>query len=495
MKLKKMLALLLALTLSLTMLQGVAFGATNGEFQQTESADGTLIGATMTFRVLDDTAKTVQVGGNIPISGYTRAIHPSTTGAITIPATVTDAATGTTYTVTSIGNYSFYECTAITSVAFEADSKIENIKEYAFFGCEGIEQIALPDGVTSIGVHAFDKCTKLTSVTLPANLETIDGYAFYRCEAIKQITLPDGLISIANKAFERSDLHSIHIPASVTSIGSDAFSGCQNLSSATFEEGSQLKTIDNNAFLRTKLTSITIPASVEQINSFVFSASTLTSITFNGTPNINNNILGMSGGAPAPVATIYLAGEYNETTVNGLIAALASAVQTPTIYYNKNWSQADIDAFYNLAAIISYAGIIQSSDPNPTPTPDGGNGSAVSGSRRSTGGGAGAWYMGTGVSYTQIVDEIATTAMLKDGSVVNVVGQSPTGIIVKFNPTALSGHSTVTINNSIQDVSITATQIANLVAKADGGVIHITVKETTDGVSISATAGGVQVTL
>ena len=69
-------------------------------------------------------------------NGYTKP-----TGSLTIPSTVTNG--GTTYSVTSIGNYAFYECTSLTSVV-------------------------IPNSVISIGKYVFHNCTGLTNVTIPA---------------------------------------------------------------------------------------------------------------------------------------------------------------------------------------------------------------------------------------------------------------------------------------------------------------------------------------
>ena len=72
-------------------------------------------------------------------------------------------------------------------------------------------------------------------------------------------------------------LTSIEIPASVETIEAAAFKGCSSLATVTFEKGSQLKTIggggsySSGAFSDcTALTSIEIPASVETIKASAF---------------------------------------------------------------------------------------------------------------------------------------------------------------------------------------------------------------------------------
>ena len=62
----------------------------------------------------------------------------------------------------------------------------------------------------------------------------------------------------------------MQIPASVQSIGKDAFSGCRSLQRVTFAEGSQLREIGNCAFYKTGLTEVQIPVSVQSIGEGAF---------------------------------------------------------------------------------------------------------------------------------------------------------------------------------------------------------------------------------
>ena len=106
-------------------------------------------------------------------------------GEVIIPSTVTY--NGTTYSVTSIGDETFRDCTSLTSVT-------------------------IPNSVTSIENHAFNWCSSLTSVTIGNSVESIGEYAFYNCSSLTSITIPN----------------------SVESIGNSAFSGCSRLKSAVY---------------------------------------------------------------------------------------------------------------------------------------------------------------------------------------------------------------------------------------------------------------------
>jgi hypothetical protein len=89
------------------------------------------------------------------------------------------------------------------------------------------------------------------------------------------------LSQLSKEAFRGSGLTSIHLPASVTIIGEDCFSGCRSLVSITFESGSQLSELAKWAFCGSGLTSIHLPASVTVIGESCFSGCrSLASITF-----------------------------------------------------------------------------------------------------------------------------------------------------------------------------------------------------------------------
>ena len=130
-------------------------------------------------------------------------------GEVTIPETVTY--NGTTYSVTSIGNYAFELCTSLTS-------------------------ITIPNSVTSIGKYAFDDCTSLTSITIPNSVTSIGDNAFEDCSSFTSVTIPNSVTSIGEGTFFIcTSLTSITIPNSVTSIGGETFNGCSSLKTVICE--------------------------------------------------------------------------------------------------------------------------------------------------------------------------------------------------------------------------------------------------------------------
>ncbi|MCJ7801839.1 MAG: leucine-rich repeat domain-containing protein, partial [Candidatus Marinimicrobia bacterium] len=236
-----------------------------------------------------------------PNATITSFLPKTYAGALVIPDTIEG------YTVTAIDNGVFYQCTSLTSITIPAS--VTSIGNNCFMFCSGLTSITIPNSVTSIGENAFYICTSLTSITIPASVTSIGQFAFQSCTSLTSIsvdssnpnysssdgilynksqttliqypngntrvtyTIPDSvetigiaafagasltsviftldshLTSIVQNAFAAcTNLTSIHIPASLQTIGFEAFWRCRALQSITFEDNSQLTTIGANAF-------------------------------------------------------------------------------------------------------------------------------------------------------------------------------------------------------------------------------------------------------
>ena len=162
--------------------------------------------------------------------------------------------------LTSIGYYTFYECSSLTSI--EIPNSVISIGEYAFCSCHSLTSIEIPSKVTSIGDFAFSSCSSLTSIEIPSGVTSISSYVFNFCNALTSITFGENskLASIGNNAFQYCrSLSSITIPNSVTSIGSNAFKGCSSLTTMRVEATTP-PTLQNTDAISTATTKIYIPA-------------------------------------------------------------------------------------------------------------------------------------------------------------------------------------------------------------------------------------------
>ena len=138
--------------------------------------------------------------------------------------------------VTAIGDGAFYNCDGLTSVTIP--DSVTGIGNYVFSGCSGLTSVTIPDRVTSIGNRAFYGCSGLTSVTIPDRVTSIGNRAFYGCSSLTSVTIGNGVTSIGSWAFEGcSGLTSVKIGNGVTSIGDLAFRDCSGLTSITIGSG------------------------------------------------------------------------------------------------------------------------------------------------------------------------------------------------------------------------------------------------------------------
>lgn len=155
--------------------------------------------------------------------------------------------------------------------------------------CELRSEVDIPAAIEVGGVTckveaimkgAFSK-SGVTSVTIPDNVTTIGGNAFSGCEKLESVTLPNGLTELGWYAFYGcKSLTSISIPGSLRKIDNSTFYGCSKLASLTIGNG--VETIEKSVFSDCEsLKAVAIPGSVREINTGAFFGCTgLESVTF-----------------------------------------------------------------------------------------------------------------------------------------------------------------------------------------------------------------------
>ena len=177
---------------------------------------------------------------------------------------------GETYTVTAYNG----ECTEVIIPSYYKGVAVTRIEDNAFAYCS-IEKIEIPSSVTSIGNFAFYECQALRGVYITdlaawCNISFEGEYAnplyfagnlyLHDSEIAGDITIPEGVVRIPQYAFYYCDqITSITLPNSVTSIDNQAFWGCRALAS------------------------ITIPASVTRIDGWTFGETALETVIFENT--------------------------------------------------------------------------------------------------------------------------------------------------------------------------------------------------------------------
>jgi len=207
--------------------------------------------------------------------------------------------------VTNLGSSAFALCTSLTSATLP--DAILDVPESLFNSCRSLTSIVIPNSARSIGSNAFAGCSVLADVTLGENILYLYEYAFYNCRNLTSIVIPEKVYSISSTAFKdcknlasitwkakhaadvqytypqfggdkttvtsfifgdkvehvpgslcygMSQLHSVSIPDSVTSIGDYAFWGTHLY---TVSIGSSIATLGSSCFPNT-VTQLTVEA-------------------------------------------------------------------------------------------------------------------------------------------------------------------------------------------------------------------------------------------
>ena len=221
--------------------------------------------------------------------------------------------------VTEIGHQAFKECSDLRYVYLP--NTLLTIGNEAFADCDDLESIVIPDSVTTIYKYAFVYCSSLKSITLPfigsdpiggndvgdqtmgwlfagnfpstlktitvtmgngVNRDQIPEEAFANCNDVTTINLPNNIKTIGDSAFQYSGIEFIILPASVSSVGNEAFKACNNLTSIVFQEGAN-KTFGNQVFAQsTHLKTVVINGPITSIGPNPFTGCTALEYVYMG---------------------------------------------------------------------------------------------------------------------------------------------------------------------------------------------------------------------
>ncbi len=121
-----------------------------------------------------------------------------------------------------IAGEAFYDCDGLSGVTIP--DSVTGIGEKAFQNCDGLTEINIPESVTEIGYEAFAECGSLEEISIPKSVTEIGYQAFYRCLSLKKASILGEKTRIGSSAFDEcEELNDIYI-SGAAGVGRDAFS-------------------------------------------------------------------------------------------------------------------------------------------------------------------------------------------------------------------------------------------------------------------------------
>jgi len=179
--------------------------------------------------------------------------------------------------LTSINDYAFYHCDSLTSVSIPAS--VMRIGIGAFM-CSGLISISIPSSIVVISETTFNQCKNLISISIPSSVSTIGKGAFQWCNKIISVTIPSSVTSIEEAAFATCggyftvDSNNSFFSSQdgvLFNKNKTTLLFCPSTKTGSYLIPTSVLNIGIAAFnYNSNLTSITIPASVSSISNYAF---------------------------------------------------------------------------------------------------------------------------------------------------------------------------------------------------------------------------------
>ena len=156
------------------------------------------------------------------------------------------------------------------------DHPVVAIANSAFFQKNNFTSLHIGKNVLTIGNEAFRQAKGMVSVTFDPNgvVTTFGSSAFRGCDELTSFTMPNTVTTIGEMCFQADPkLATVTLSNHLTALAANTFNGCSVLDNVVIP--ASVTTINNSAFYAcTALTSITIPNTVTSMGTGVFSGCT-----------------------------------------------------------------------------------------------------------------------------------------------------------------------------------------------------------------------------
>ncbi|MBO5884740.1 MAG: leucine-rich repeat domain-containing protein, partial [Clostridia bacterium] len=183
--------------------------------------------------------------------------------------------------ITTIPDQAFKDCVNLENIILP--TSLRTIGEAAFSGCSNLKSIEIPEGVTTIKEETFRNCSSLTKIKIPTSLSSIEYYyTFDGCTSLNEVHISDFVswsrISYQYNYYDKGPLYyagnlyingelltHLVIPTSLTSLSAGAISYCKSLQEVTFH--SNITSVYSDAFLGcTNLSKVNIASELSWLN-------------------------------------------------------------------------------------------------------------------------------------------------------------------------------------------------------------------------------------
>ena len=206
--------------------------------------------------------------------------------------------------VTTISKYAFKSPDTETNSALVEvimPSTVTSIGEEAFYCCNSLVELIIPDGVTAIPKNMARHATSLKKLILPSSLKSISDTAFRYAGVSGEVVIPEGCTTIAQYAFANTNIETVYIPSTITTMGNYVFTECHSLANV-YSKSTKIsdfmcykceslttvilentKTIGKNAFNNpdngiTNISTLVLPEGLTSVGDYAFTRSQLTEV-------------------------------------------------------------------------------------------------------------------------------------------------------------------------------------------------------------------------
>ncbi len=161
----------------------------------------------------------------------------------------------------------FYGCENLSSI--ELPNSLLTIGDYAFAGCISLKSIDIPDNVEYIGERAFCNCNKISMVQIGKKVSYIGSEAFAFCSSLTNIELPDSVVFVGDDALPYETLYDVSIGDGITDLSGFRF--CEDDVIRNVNIGNGITTINTRAFYDCDLlTTVSLGINVSSIGEEAF---------------------------------------------------------------------------------------------------------------------------------------------------------------------------------------------------------------------------------